>query len=469
MGLQPTGGLGSYRLGPSARTTHLNLRSVSSIRPFKLRSAAGEKFGGHVDGGFDGVFVEAEAEVAADEPGVADAVAGLQGSLGVHRFLIVLRMVEDGAVDDLFGGEFSGAVEGDEVLAFRFQILQAVHPVGDADGGGGVEAGLAGEVPGGPAGFGFGHDALPGVEHDFVGLVGPGAEQALFVGVGIPEQFQGLVGVGADDNVVETFFPTVGKAEVDAFRGSEDFFGGLAGEDVGFEEPEGPADVGVAAAGDDAPLGAVFEGQQSVVLEKVEVGIGGEIGEAFGRGGPDGGAHGEEVAVAEDVGKVVLFEEGAEGELAGGAVGEGRGAEASEAAEFAEEGPVVGGNEMSETGEDAAEGGAGVGVAAVLLVVAEGHVGVFEGDVPFGEKAAEMGVVPVIHDYEAGVDGCAGVGSVGNGQGAGVAANSRIFLEEADPEVVLQQPGGGESGDAGADDGDPGLGLTHVSPLRWKR
>jgi hypothetical protein len=73
-----------------------------------------------------------------------------------------------------------------------------------------------------------------------------------------------------------------------------------------------------------------------------------------------------------------------------------------------------------------------------------------------------MGVGALVVDDEAGVD--VGRAAVRSGQlvGVGVPAEAAVGLEERDFVVALQQVGGGQAGDAGADDGDTAATLRRL-------
>ena len=78
---------------------------------------------------------------------------------------------------------------------------------------------------------------------------------------------------------------------------------GAGREEEGFPHS---VDIGAGTAWNVFPLGAVVEAEEAVVFKEMEVGLGGEFAELGDGGGPDGGAHGVEVAFAKALAEVSL-------------------------------------------------------------------------------------------------------------------------------------------------------------------
>ena len=81
------------------------------------------------------------------------------------------------------------------------------------------------------------------------------------------------------------------------------------------------------------------------------------------------------------------------------------------------------------------------------------------------KEAGQERVGRLVVDQEAGVDGHRGA-IHRDRYGIGMAAQPQFGLEDRDGVAPIQQPGGGEPGDAGADDSDPHVRLLLISP-QW--
>ena len=117
-----------------------------------------------------------------------------------------------------------------------------------------------------------------------------------------------------------------------------------------------------------------------MVFEEMEVGLGGEFAELSDGGGPDRGAHGVEVALAEAFAEVSLkavLVEGFVFEVTGLQVGV---SDFGKAPEVAEEGEVSGFGEVGGGREEPGEAFAAIAVAGGAVVVTEGHGAVGELD-----------------------------------------------------------------------------------------
>ena len=80
----------------------------------------------------------------------------------------------------------------------RIELLQLVHPVGDAERPLAVVAAVADIVPARPDALALRHQARVGMQHRLVVGVGEGAEQRALLLVRIGEQLQRLVGMRRD-------------------------------------------------------------------------------------------------------------------------------------------------------------------------------------------------------------------------------------------------------------------------------
>ena len=146
-------------------------------------------------------------------------------------------------------------------------------------------------------------------------------------------------------------------------------------------------------------------------------------------------------------------------------------ADAGKTPEVAQEGEVSGFGKVTGIGEEAADALSAIAVMVYAVVVTEGHGAVGELDFQLAEDLGEVGVVAMIHHNVARVDGGARVGAVAEGQGAGVSAEGFVFLKEMHLVLATEEPCGGGTGDATANDGDAlffGCGV-HALGFRAKR
>ncbi len=93
-------------------------------------------------------------------------------------------------------------VQRDEQRFARNEALEAVHPVGDANVGRPVLAGMAEIVPARPDTAALGHQLRILVKHGGVSRVLKRAQPLLFLVARVREHGERLVGMGGDDNVV---------------------------------------------------------------------------------------------------------------------------------------------------------------------------------------------------------------------------------------------------------------------------
>ena len=94
------------------------------------------------------LLVKAGAEVGAAPPGVALALQRPQLALRAHSPGVEQRMLESLGANHLRGIGRRGRVQGDEQRRIGGQVLQAVHPVGDAKLLFAARAGATDIVPG---------------------------------------------------------------------------------------------------------------------------------------------------------------------------------------------------------------------------------------------------------------------------------------------------------------------------------
>ncbi len=125
---------------------------------------------------------------------------------------------------------------------------------------------------------------------------------------------------------------------------------------------------------------------------------------------------------------------------------EGPGA-AEEPHDVDEHAPHVRADEVAAIGEQGVEVGGPVGEVSGAVGDREAHLGVDRFDAEFVEEPAQVGVVAVVVDDEAGVDADRPGSGVVDCDGVGVAAEAIVGFEEDDVVARPENMGAGESGD----------------------
>ena len=225
-------------------------------------------------------------------------------------------------------------------------------------------------------------------------------------------------------------------------------------DDLPLEHLEKGLDVGVASAGDIVPGRGVPQGQQAVVRVEAGEGFHGEFHRLGLRGGPDGRGHGDDELFDDVLPEALAFGELAEGEAAQPAALELIQRSRAEAPDPEQKSPVGRPEEVCALGEEAVEPKAAVLQARRIVLAAERHIRLRCRNPQLPQKGPEEGVGPFVVDDESRVDGQPRVGALPDDGRVRVAADVVVLLEEGDLVPAVQQIGGHDAGDAGADDGD---------------
>ena len=189
-----------------------------------------------------------------------------------------------------------------------------------------------------------------------------------------------------------------------------------------------------------------------MVAEEAHEALGRIVEHPASRGRPDAGRHRHQVAVAEGGAEARLVDEVADREIEIlGPVEQLRG-EAVEAQDVVGHAQERRPHDVAPLADIAFERTA---VLEAPLVEADGerHVGVFGGHAQVVEQGDQVGIVALVEHDEADIDGARASGHRGV-DSAGMTAEALLALVDDDFVLAAQQPGGAQSGDAGAHNGD---------------
>ena len=283
--------------------------------------------------------------------------------------------------------------------------------------------------------------------------------------------------MGGDDHPVERL-PAVGGHDRGAHTGSAGAFEPLHGRrdsDRAGEPGRDGVDVHAAAADDGAPLGAVADAEQTVVVQEREETPGGERPERVRVGRPHRGTHRDQVEFDELAPVPVPTEELVERRDVVAVVEETRRLTV-EADDVAQHPPHRRTAEVAAIGEQRVGAGRAIGESVrrrvrVAVGDREAHLRVDGGYVQFPEEVEEVGVIAVVVHDEARVDRQRSGGSIVDVDGVGVATEAGRGFEQHDVVVGAELVGTRQAGDAGSDDGDPPARSGHTfspSRARWR-
>ncbi len=118
-----------------------------------------------------------------------------------------MRVVE--ASDDLVRRDLARRVERHEHRMPRVEVLQPVHPVGDAERPLASFAALADIVPARPHALALGHQRRVAMQHRHIVGVVEGAKQRGLRCVGVGQQLQRLIGMRRDHHIGEPASPSL--------------------------------------------------------------------------------------------------------------------------------------------------------------------------------------------------------------------------------------------------------------------
>ena len=259
--------------------------------------------------------------------------------------------------------------------------------------------------------------------------------------------------MGGQHHLVVARLVAAGVTHQHAGRRAANGLNGVAPADAAGEGLADRLHVRPRAAGHRAPLWAVHDLQQAVVLEKADQGRRGIVPRLAGRAGPDRAHLGQQVVLLEGSAIAAAVQQLAQRlrlQLQGG---ERRGRLAVEADQVHHHGPEPRLQRVAGLGQQGQRVGAAVFQGAVVQRYAEGHLGRLRGHAKVGEEGGQVGIGRLVVDDEAGVHGH------GSGDAHGVhrvrmAAQARLGLIQRDLVGRVEKPRAGQAGDARSDDGD---------------
>ena len=334
-------------------------------------------------------------------------------------------------------------VQRDEERAAIIQPLQAVHPIGQAD----VAIVLLDDVPAGPGIAARGHQGGVTVQVDRVRTIVDRTQQEGLVLEAFLDKAKRLIRMGRENDVVENVRAIVFRDHGDLVAKREDADGRRSGADAVTQFGGGRVHIGLAAAGDRAPLRALLV-HQAVVLEELEEAAGRIVQHADFRRGPDGCAHGQDIVAAEGLVEAVKIEPVTQRRVLDPARCKFGAREVIEFQDGAPETMEVEAEQVAFLGEDAT-GGRGP-FPTVAVRHGKAHVGFLRFDIEGIEQADQVGIVETIVDDEAEIDGGL-VAVIIEDVRAGVAAEAVLCLKQGDVGCVLQRVGRADAGNAGPD------------------
>ena len=378
------------------------------------------------------------------------------GGDGVEREERVFRRDRH---DHLRRIDLLGMIDRHHEVALVREPLQGVHPV---VGRRHQRAGLGpGAVVPGRARLGRAGQGRHVRVHDGVVLiVGEGAEQAAFLGVGVGEQAERRVGVRGHDHAVEAFFTGGGRHD-DLRAVAADAGHALAETEVGGVRLEQRLDIGPGAAFEGQPLVLRIESEEAVVMEEAHQRRGREAQHLLRRRGPDRGRHRDEVEIeeilAEPFARAPVAQRGRLG-LGGLPFGLGQ---LVELVDLQEQLPEAQAEEVAALREEVVERATAPLQAGRVVADREGHRRLLGLYAQLLEQTAEVRVRHLVEDHEARVhrQGAARAG-FGDVDRVGVAAGATVPVEDRHVVVRGQEAKAAEAAHAGADDRDA---FTHAA------
>ncbi len=290
------------------------------------------------------------------------------------------------------------------------------------------------------------------MEDGEIATVAECAEQRAFRIARIGEGGKRLVGVASHHHMVE---PLRAAAHVDhrhtgavAFDRADT---AVAADAIG-ERLRQALDVGAAAARDGLPCRPVAKLQQAMIFVKADERRG-RIGHHLGgRRRPDGARHRQQMVVAEGIAVAALTEIVAEADLFGLETGGIARCLAVEPRQVGQHRPESRPQDIRRLAEQPPEAGARILQGAVVHRDREGHVRGAGRHAEQVEQRREVRIRLAVEDDEAGVDRNAAAADRRHDR-VGMPADPVGALEDGDVVALIQQPGRGEAGDSGANDG----------------
>ena len=260
-----------------------------------------------------------------------------------------------------------------------------------------------------------------------------------------------------DHHLVEAFArsagqPQLGPIGVTPDTGHAHALAHLAREGLGQ-----PGHVGPGATLDCAPQAPTDKAHHAVVQEETDQRCGRIGPDLVERRGPDRGRLGQEVIVAKSgavaLGRQVVVQWGGVSLKVGDIAGRG----AEEALDIQQQPPEPGRQQVALLGEDTPQPKAGILERAVIQRDTERHVGVQAGHAKMRQQRREIGIVGLVVDNKAGIDGRRPVMALNVG-GVSVTAQPVVSFEQRHVVLLREQPGRRKACDARADH-------RHAQPL----
>src|SRR5277367_274581 len=162
------------------------------------------KRAGHSQRRVYAIFMEPVKPISAGEMQTIDAADFGPAALGAERLERVHRMVIYEATKNFVGADLAVGVQGDAIIFFHRQGLQAIHVIGHGDRAVPVARIEMEQVV--PGGAGFGSGGEQGAVRMQYNVIGGGAEvlQDVALGLaGILEQGKHAIAVGGENYVIE--------------------------------------------------------------------------------------------------------------------------------------------------------------------------------------------------------------------------------------------------------------------------
>ena len=341
-------------------------------------------------------------------------------------------------------------------------------------------------VPGGPGqGARWQHRGV-GVQHGAVGLVSHCTQQRLFGRAGLRQQGQRLVAVGGHNHFVEFFRPACSAFAAGDANAACMSFDGLhgCGQSLVCDAGNDFVDIVARATGHGPPLGSIGHLDQAMVVTKADHGGHWKLQHLIGRARPDAAHHGQKIPVAELVRKLFLqqkFRQGLQhGRFCAG-FGQRRGAavKAQDVDQHAPKAPV---QQIAPLRKHAVQAGAAPlhrrFAAGRRYFDGKRHLRLGGGHTELLEQLNQVRVGALVENQKTGVYAvCHRAGSAGQADihCVGMPAKVVAGLKQGDFGFAGQPVRCRQTGNAGADDGDPqpvgargGMtGVRHVCPALW--
>ena len=279
-----------------------------------------------------------------------------------------------------------------------------------------------------------------------------------FGGSGVGEHAERLVAVRGDDDVIKCLRRVGAGLDSHGVLGSSNGAHGRTQVNGGAAFLDERLDVVSRTALDDAPCRLLEETEQAMVLHEAQERNGGHLAHVGSIGGPNGGKHGDDVAIAHGGADFSRVEDFAE--VAGSmSIAEYFLRVLVEAGDVAKHPPMILIRDSARLRENPAKTWSGVLEAGDVVHEPEAHVGRLPLDAESIDQAAEVGIRAIVKDDKTGVDG-EFRGSLVDIDRVGVSAEIVVGFEQMHFGHVAQLIGSDQSGNSGSNNSD-----THSKSL----